>query len=138
MVSASFSGDGRRIGTASEDKAARIWDVSHTEAILGERAIVLTAALAQGIGWRTRGETNDLLMQDAPEDMFADALPKLGDRNGKVEEVAAARRAPLHDNCYLSPTQLAEKFGTTPAREPGLQASDSDTETLEGFGLRIV
>jgi hypothetical protein len=106
----SFSSDGRRIVTGSSDRTARVWDVARTEAIVRERAIVMTAALACGLGYRTDGEAADLLMQDAPEDMFAAAMERLGDRS-IVNDVVGALRAPLHPRCYLSPTQLAERRG---------------------------
>jgi WD40 repeat protein len=62
VLSASFSPDGRRIVTGSGDHRVRVWDVSRTEAIAREPAIVMTAALARGIGWRTEAEAADLLM----------------------------------------------------------------------------
>jgi hypothetical protein len=110
--SASFSPDGRRIVTGSNDTTARVWDVARTVAIVQDRAVVMTAALARGVGWRTDVEAGDLLMQDAPDDMFADALSHLGGRTNAVSEVTAMLRAPLHPNCYLSPSQFAEKFGS--------------------------
>ena len=107
--SASFSPDGRWIVTASTDATARVWDVSRTEAIASERPALLTAALGRGIGWRTEVEAADLLMQDAPEDMFAEAVARLGDRSSVVSNLVAKLRAPLHSSCYLSPTQFAER-----------------------------
>jgi hypothetical protein len=113
VLSAAFSPDGARIVTASSDNTARIWDVSRSIPMARSLAIALTAALAHGIGWRTDRERADLLMQDAEDDLFAEALKQLGrtadDR--EVAEAAAALRAPLHPNCYLSPTQMAARFG---------------------------
>jgi hypothetical protein len=68
---------------------------------------VLAAALARGIGLRTADERLDFLMQDAPDDMYLAALALLGDRARTVEETAVALKAPLHPNCYLSPTDFA-------------------------------
>ena len=115
-----FSPDGRRIVTASSDNTARVWDVSRTAAIARDHAIVLTAALARGIGYRTKAESTDLLMQDAPENLFAAALKQLEQRgvaadDPELAEVIAGLHAPLHPNCYLSPTQFAEKFGGSSA-----------------------
>ena len=75
-----------------------------------KRSIVLTASLARGIGWRTDVEPGDLLLQDAPRegDLFAEALVQL-DRKAddpEIAEIVALLSAPLHSNCYLSPTQL--------------------------------
>ena len=113
LSSAAFSPDGRRIVTSSGDKTARVWDVSRTEAIVRDRAIVLTAALACGVGWRTESERDDLLMQGAEDDLYAEAVRQLGriPEDPEITELAAALRAPLHPNCYLSPAQFAEKFG---------------------------
>jgi WD40 repeat protein/ABC-type uncharacterized transport system substrate-binding protein len=115
--SASFSPDGRRIVTASYDGTVRMWDVSRCKIIAGVRSIVLTAALSHGIGWRTAGEQADLLMRDAADDLYAEALKELGRTadDPEISEVAAQLRAPLHINCYLSPTEFAETFPAAPA-----------------------
>lgn len=119
----SFSPDGCRIVTASKDRTARLWDISRTIVIakLGP-SIAITAGLAHGIGRRTSFEAGDLLMQEAPDDLFREARRQLLDpqkhmpveiaaRERQLEETIAALNAPLHPNCYLSPTQFAEKFG---------------------------
>ena len=106
MRSAAFSPDGARVVTASDDCTARTWDIPLTNTIARDRALALTAALACGIGWRTTGERQDLLMQDAPEDLYFEAMAQLGDRNHTVADLVTRLHAPRHDNCYLSPTQF--------------------------------
>ena len=61
--SVAFSPDGKRVVTASADETARLWDVSRSEVVVRGRALVLTAALARGIGSRTANERQDFLMQ---------------------------------------------------------------------------
>jgi hypothetical protein len=46
--------------------------------------------------------------------MYSAELALLGDRARALEETIAALHAPLHPNCYLSPTQFVAKFGSTP------------------------
>jgi phosphotransferase system enzyme I (PtsP) len=77
---------------------------------------VLTAALAQGIGWRTAYERQDFLMQDAPDDMFSAACDLLPDRGGNLAETVSALHTPMHPHCYLSPTVFAAKFGLAAVR----------------------
>jgi len=60
--------------TASIDGTARIWDVSRSVAMAGQFGVVLTAALARGIGWRTNPGRADLLRAICP---FARGLKKL-------------------------------------------------------------
>ena len=134
--SADWSPDGARVVTSSYDRSARIWDVSRIGIIIHHGpAICLAAAVARGIGHRTEAETSDLLMQDAPEDLFAAVMAQLGpERDAEVEEAAAALRAPLHPNCYLSPTQFAEKFGK---RDSGSGNPESGVENRElEIGIR--
>ena len=94
----------------------------------------MIAALARGIGWRSASEQADFLMQDAPDDLYEAARARLLDpRTYPAEEIARRERlleqtiadlnAPLHPNCYLSPTQFAEKFGLD---LPGEAMSDGD------------
>lgn len=66
------------------------------------RFMLLTAALAHGIGWRTTAETAVLLMQDAPEDLNAEALAQLGRTadDPEIAAVAASLSATLHPDCY--------------------------------------
>ena len=74
-----FSPDGAYIVTASEDKTARIWDVSRTRVIYSyPRVATAAAAMADGKGLRSNAEAADLLMQDAPEDLFVAVLQQLG------------------------------------------------------------
>jgi dipeptidyl aminopeptidase/acylaminoacyl peptidase len=129
VVSASFSNDGRRVVTVSDDGVARVWDVSRTESIVHERAVLLVVALARRVGRRTDNERTDLLMQDADDDLHAEALKQLGrpnaDRN--IAGVAAALSAPLHPNCYLSPTQLLERLRLRPTRHVAVVAPAAGT-----------
>jgi hypothetical protein len=120
--------------TGSSDNTARVWDVARTEAIARERAVVMTAALARGIGTRTDIEAVDLLMQDAPDDMFAEALAKLSsEQSAAVEDVIAALRVLPDPNRYLSPTQYAEKFGA-----PLTESAISLTAPPTSSPLRVI
>jgi hypothetical protein len=112
VCDASFSPEGRRIVTASADGMACVWDVSRTEPLVCEPALVLTAALARGIGWRTESERNDLLMRNVENDLHAWALNQqnVSSENREIAAISAAFIAPLHSNCYLSPRQFAKTF----------------------------
>ena len=128
VTSAAFSPDGRRVVTASSDNTARLWDTCRSEVVCRGRALMLIAALAQGIGLRTANERLDFLMQDAPDDMFSAALDLLGDRARNLAETVAALHAPLNPNCYLSPTEFAAKFACTP---PKAKSAAADPATAE-------
>lgn len=102
---AAFSPDGHRIVTASDDGSAGIWGVSRSEAMAGSPAVVLAAALACCVGWRTDRERTDLLMHDALDDLFAKALKQLGRTadDPEIAEVATLLRAPLHQTRTSAP-----------------------------------
>jgi hypothetical protein len=125
---AAFSPDGQRIVTASDDQTARIWDASRSKTIIDLRTVILAAALAHGVGWRTDLERTDLLMQDADDDLYGEALRQLGhprdDR--EIADAATALAAPLHPYCYLSPTQFAERFKIRSKRDGEDNASSKD------------
>jgi len=65
----------------------------------------MAAGLA-GTGRRTPTERSDLLLQDAPDDLFAAIMKKLPDRVEAVSKTVDALAAPLQSNCYRSPTEL--------------------------------
>lgn len=97
---------------------------------------MLTVALARGVGWLTEAERADLLMQDAPDDLFAEACKQLSRAadDPEIADIAARLRAPLHPNCYLSPTQFAKKFWLarpTRAAEGAASAGIADAGTSE-------
>jgi WD40 repeat protein len=93
---AAFSPDGRRLLTIGTDGCPRIWDLSRTEAINYGGAFALVAALAQGVGMRTGSERTDLLMQEAPDDLFAEAKRLLGDDTDLVDQITEVLRMRLH------------------------------------------
>src|SRR5262249_55661567 len=113
--SATFSHDGLRVLTGSSDRTARLWDVSRTLAFTGDRAVFMAAGLA-GTGRRTLTERSDLLLQDAPDNLFAAIMKELPDRAAAVSKTVGSLAAPLHSNCYLSPTDLATLLPDSPEK----------------------
>jgi dipeptidyl aminopeptidase/acylaminoacyl peptidase len=91
VSTAAFSPDGTRIVTASADETARIWDVAWTSAVKFGVHALLASAVQFGVGKRTPEEAEDLLMQDAPEDMFASLCA-----------------IPNKDGLTIDPTRVAE------------------------------
>jgi hypothetical protein len=133
VESAVFSSDGRRVATASIDCTARVWGVYRTEVMMKQRALVLAAAIAGGVGRRTASEQEDLLMQDAPEDIFAEVILKLGDRAAEIANVVAGLGTSSHPNCYLSPSQFAEKVERAAECGNDASATRSEDATAEDF-----
>jgi WD40 repeat protein len=96
-----FSGDGMRAITGSQDGTIRIWDVSRWAAFDGDRAVYLAAALDCGVGVLSLSERAELLMQDAPQDLFAAMMERMTPaQRARVPDVSRRLRAPLHPNCY--------------------------------------
>jgi WD40 repeat protein len=93
---------GGRPGKAG-DGAVHVWDVSRWTAYDGDRAVLLAAVLGSGLGQRTEAERSDLLLQDAPDDLYNAMMRQLtAQQRARVAEVSRRLRAPLHPNCYLS------------------------------------
>lgn len=109
---AQFTHDGQRIMAVCPGVGVRVWDVSSTGVFAEDDRFSLVATLAFGVGKRTPSEATDLLMQSASDDLFAEGLRQLGKREDdpELQKVIERLRAPLHPNCYLSPTQMSEKF----------------------------
>lgn len=107
VTATAFSPDGRRIVTASDDNTARVWDVSRTAVIVRDHPVSLAAALLEKLG---------------PE------------RAAQVPVVAESLRAPLHPDCYLSPTQFAEKFGKVAHEMPESHEREEEEEGDEEEG----
>jgi hypothetical protein len=76
--------------------------------------------MMHGVGQRTDKERTDLLMQDTEDDLYSEALKQIARTSGdsEIAKVAAALAAPLHPNCYLSPTQFAAKFAVPERAAP--------------------
>jgi WD40 repeat protein len=126
LTGAAFSPNGQRaVSTAKTwktvdgDDTAVVTDTSRAPVFGQEKSIVMAAALALGVGRRTKDEAKDLLLQNSPDDLFTAVRDRLGDRAGLVDSAAAILRGALHPNCYLGFSQFADKFGsaTEPAAE---------------------
>jgi WD40 repeat protein len=79
-----------------------LWDVSRTVALVGDPIEVIAASLTNGRGARTESERADLLMQAAPDDLYAALMGRLT----TAQRESVARRAeilarPMHPDCYL-------------------------------------
>jgi len=106
-----FSRDGKQVVTASLDWSIRVWDVSRVVSFPGNLAVCLAAALSQGNGILTDQQHEDLLFQEAPADLSSALRKQLPDREELIAQTFGKLAAPMHPNCYLSPTRFAEKFG---------------------------
>lgn len=119
---ASASPDGRYLVSASSDRTGRVWDVGWTNAIAGKGVKGLIAALAHGLGRPSKREAEDLLMQDAPPDLFETMMESLtAEDRADVSELSRLLRQDKHPNCYLSPSAFDEMFGAV--EKPALQTS---------------
>lgn len=82
--------------------------------------VLLAAALDCGVGRRSEGEKRDLLMQDAPDDLFEALMQRMTpEQRARVPEASRLLREPLHPNCYLTPTQRGI---APPQQEPAAEA----------------
>jgi hypothetical protein len=135
VETAAFSPDGTRIVTASQDTTARIWDVAGTSAVKFGVHALLTSAVQFGVGKRTPQEASDILMQDAPKDMFA-SLCEIPNKDGlkvdldNVAKATALLRAPKHPNCYRS----LQRSGPEP-EETDESSTEIGSDETDGDGV---
>jgi WD40 repeat protein len=107
VTCAAFSLDGSRAITGCYDGTVRIWDIRRWTAFDGDRALFLAAALDCGLGACTAKERSGLLMQDAPEDLFASLTARLStEQRARLPELSRRQRQPLHSNCYVFRTEV--------------------------------
>jgi WD40 repeat protein len=98
-----LSSDGKVLAVAADDSIVRIFDVERTSALAGSSAVVVAASLASGRGQRSRSEREDLLMQAAPDDLFAAIYDHLSDEEREDVRAKAMALAQSRDaRCYLS------------------------------------
>jgi hypothetical protein len=99
-----FSPDGARALTGGADGMSRLWDIAWSKALVGDRIVFLAAALDCGLGLCSARERSDLLMQDAPSDLFGALMERMQpEQQLKVAETSRILRAPRHPNCYRAP-----------------------------------
>jgi WD40 repeat protein len=123
-----FSADGMRVITASNDDTVRVWDVASTSAIRFGIGAVIQAALRRGIGRRTRYEASDILMQDAPDDLYT-AFSDLNPGRALAAQAAAeVLDVAYHPHRYLSPTQFAKSFRLGLPEEASLSPAIDEAE----------
>jgi WD40 repeat protein len=100
---AAFSPDGARVLTGSAEGTARLWDISWSKSFNGDRAVFLAAALDRGVGRRSLSERSNVLMRDAPNDLFAALMARLPpERRGRVQEASRILRAARDPRRYAS------------------------------------
>jgi WD40 repeat protein len=128
---AAFSPDGRRIVTVSDDATARVWDIVRTEIISQPAGIVLAAGLMGGVGRITKQEAQDILMQDAPEDLYAAVVAQFNsadETEEAVKRVAAALRAPRGSHFSLGTLRSEEPDGAKSNEATIMAPENQDAE----------
>ncbi len=166
-----WSPDGRRILTSGESAMARvesavIWDASLGRAAVDgdahsatggatanvkDRAILLCAALSHGIGRRLDADAEDLLLQSAPEDLFAaykKALVAHRCRDLPSQTAKDARRAAIEAEIadaahrlkgLSSPDDVEPERGTrVPRRDPRCYLAPSQRDPAEAERAREI
>jgi WD40 repeat protein len=78
--SAEFLSGGASVASVGDEGEVLLWDTRRLAAFSLDRRAYLAAALAYGVGNRTPCEAKDLLLADAPEDLFKALMDNLSSR----------------------------------------------------------
>lgn len=114
VTSAIFFPDQSRIMTASLDGSVRIWDSTRLAAFSGNRTVLLAAGLARGIGRLLDEEKRDLLLSDAPSDLFDAVVKMIPQLRAEVDKAVDVLNAAVHENCYVGISEFEAMFETSP------------------------
>jgi WD40 repeat protein len=99
-----FSKDETRILTWSV-YGVRLWDTSRNLVARTNVSSLICAAIGGGLGVLSDEDKRDLLLSEAPHDLFAAFAEKLtADQKEILPRVSAGLRAQLHPTCYLPPS----------------------------------
>lgn len=91
-----------------------LWDITRSRALLFRPLVVLAAALSNGIGKLAGNEKNGILFRNTAEDLYAEVLSKLTDRDRDlVSKVAQILRQKQHPGCYNS-SAASQRGGRSP------------------------
>jgi WD40 repeat protein len=151
-----FGPNGARVATVSDDGTAHLWDISRLQAFAGDKPLYLAAALANGCGRKLPVDRNDLLMQDAPDDLYSALLHRILRKAGHdmpetapKDEIEAAfqkhlpdkwaslqrsikiLRQPLDPRAYLTPSQKGWVNAPTTASEGKLDDKQTNKQQSE-------
>jgi WD40 repeat protein len=122
MRFAAWSADCSQIATGMPNEPVKIWDVARVSDIAKSRALTLVACLAMSSRRQSWEEKRDLLLSNAPSDLFKAAYALLeekwgGDRASplvvkeRVDDTIARLRGFAHPHCYMTPSQCDQMFG---------------------------
>lgn len=121
LQNAVFHRDGALLFTEAFD-GVRAWEVAHVAALIGDPIEVLAASLTSGRGQRAAFEENDLLMQSAPNDLYAALMDQL---------TAPQRERVIARAQILSEPQPHERYVP-------LTAAASEASMHQGSGMDIL
>ena len=96
-----FTPDGRFIVSTSFDQTIRLWDVTLSTVFKGDRGSLLAGGLANGVGYLSKKETSDILLEDAPPNLFSALMSLMPDRSKDIKRVIDEIKMPIHPNCYI-------------------------------------
>lgn len=108
VTDAAFSPDGATVAVGLADGTARIVDITRTGALLGDRAAILCAATAAGIGTFSDEERSNLLLLQAPANIEQAISDRLTDTQRiEATRVRQALIRPLSPTCYTPPSETS-------------------------------
>jgi WD40 repeat protein len=108
---ARMSYDDRWMATSAVDGTIRLWNVERHARSASTKGAALLAGLAKGMGTLSPSESQEIMLNEAPTDLFGALRDISRVSTDALRQASDSFFATSHPNCYLSPSEYSRRYG---------------------------